>query len=172
MVRHYLNGISRPFAGIQYEVVFPEAIKGTVNFIPKYTPSYNQKEDLDNLRVNYAAYYNDLLVMETEYTSQEKYTQLSFLNNVLSIQEIIKAVRERCPKVRYSFIDGDDDDLKKYRDDVQSVLDKFIGNFKSLTMEYIGNSDYISNKIFYAAIKVRFKNFVQAEFFKITALRS
>jgi hypothetical protein len=108
--------------------------------------------------------------LETLYTSQEKHTQFSYLNNILAIQEVVKAVRRRCPKIRYSFTDGDN--LEEYKKDVESVLDNYSNNFMSLSMEYIADPAYISNKIFYAAIKVKFKNFVQTEYFKVIALPS
>lgn len=170
LVSHFLNGRSRPFAGILYGVTFPEVIAGTVNFVPKITPAENQKNTLDNMRVNYASFFSDLLVMETLYTSQDDYTQLSFLSNVLSIQEVIKAVREKCPKIRYTFLDGDD--LATYQKDVQAVIDKFVGNFLTITLEYVEDATYTSNKIFYAVLKVSHRNFVQAEFFKVIVLPS
>lgn len=170
LVNHFLNGRTRPFAGDLYEVTFPTVVEGTVNFIPKHTPAVNQKQILDDLRINYASYYSGLLTMETEYTSQEKYTQLSFGNNMLAIQELIKAIRVRCPKIRYNFIDGED--LKRYKDDVQEVINKFTHNFQSITLEYAEDTVYASNKIFYAVIKVKFRNFVQSERFKVIALAS
>jgi hypothetical protein len=167
-VKHISTGRNRPLAGILYSITFPNAIKGTVNFIPKIIPGLNQKEELADARINYASYYDDLLVMETEYTFQEDHTQFSYLNNMLAVQEVMKAIRTRCPKTRYSFIEGDD--LEKYLADTTAVIDKYRGNFKSIELVYIEDEIYVANKIFYAALKVRFKNFVQTEIFKITAL--
>lgn len=170
---HFLNGRTRPFAGLQYDVTFPDVIEGTVNFIPKITPAMNQKQTLDDMRVNYASYYNNVLTMETEYTSQTDYTQLSYGNNMFAIQELVKAIRVQCPKIRYTFLDGDD--LKRYKEDVEAVIAKFVNKFLTITMEYAEDDAtalYASNKIFYAVIKVQFKNFVQSELFKIIALAS
>lgn len=170
LVRHFANGRTRPLAGQLHGITFPNAIEGTINFIPKMIPSVDQKEILDDARINYASYYDGLLVMETLYTSQEDYSQLSFLNNVLAAQEVIKAVRSRCPKIRYSFIDGND--LEKYKADVQNVINKFINNFASIKLEYITDSTMIANKVFYAALKISFRDFVQSEYFKLIALPS
>ena len=78
--------------------------------------------------------------MESEYTTQEDYTGFSFLNNTLAIQEIVKAIRIHCPKTRYTFME--EDDLRKYQEDVQTLLDKYRSNFKSLTMEYMQDPTY------------------------------
>lgn len=168
LVKHFLNGIARPFAGMKYEVTFPEVIEETVNFIPKKTPALDQKKVVDDLRINYCGYYSGLLVLETEYTSQEIHTQLSYLNNVLAIQELIKAIRVRCPKIRYNFLDGDD--LSKYQKDVNGIIDNYTHNFKSIKMEYANDKTMENNKIFYAVISVQFRNFIQAEKFKLIAL--
>jgi len=168
LVAHFVNGRNRPVAGYLHNMVIPEAIEETINFIAKITPAANQKETLNDLRINYAGLYDGLLTIETEYTSQAKYTQFSFINNILAVQEVMKAIRTRCPKTRYSFISGDD--LKKYQEDVQAVINKYTGNFKSCTLEYIGTPATEANKIFYAALKVQFKDFVQTEYFKVYAL--
>ena len=96
---------------------------------------------------------------------------MTWLHNVLAVQEIIKAIRVICPKIRYSFTDGDD--LVQYKKDIQdNVITRYINNFKSLTIEYTENDKYDSNKIIYAVINVQFRNFVQTEIFKITAIKS
>ena len=173
-VKHFVDGRARPFCGIKYGVILPtdEIIPGTLNFYPKITPSVDQKAEIDTLRVNYCNYYEgNILAMNSCYTSQTEYTQLTWLHNVLAVQEIIKAIRVICPKIRYSFTDGDD--LVQYKKDIQdNVITRYINNFKSLTIEYTENDKYDSNKIIYAVINVQFRNFVQTEIFKITAIKS
>ena len=168
LVKHFNNGRSAPLAGHLHGFTFPDAIPGTINFIPKITPAFNQKEQLNDLRVNYGGLFDGVLILETLYTSQEKHTQFSYINNILAVQEVIKAIRTRCPKIRYSFMTAAD--LIKYKNDVQHVINKFTGNFEEITLEYIQDSTYVANKIFYAAINVKFKNFVQTEIFKVIAL--
>lgn len=170
IVHHFSNGRNRPLAGQLHDMILSSAIEGTVNFIPTITPAENQKETLSDARINYASYFDGVLVLETLWTSQEKMSQFSYVNNILAIQEVIKAVRTRCPKIRYSFMDGED--LEDYKKDVQGVIDKYTSNFMDITLEYISDAAYISNKIFYAAIKVKFRNFVQTEYFKVIALPS
>ena len=173
-VRHFINGRNRPFCGQKYDVVIPtnSIIEGTLNFSPKHTPAVDQKKELDDLRANYCSYYDgNILTLNSEYTSQTEYTQLSWINNVLAIQEMIKAIRVLCPKIRYSFLDGED--LTKYKEDVQNmVINRYANRFQSCTIEYVSNKMYDSNKILYAIIKVKFRNFVQTERFKIIALPS
>lgn len=168
LMEHFKNGRNRPVAGQLYNMVIPEAIEGTVNFLPKITPAYDQKETLSDAKINYASYFDGLLTLETLYTSQEKNSQFSYVNNILAIQEVIKAIRTRCPKIRYSFMDGED--LEKYKEDVQAVLSKYSNNFLQLKLVYTKDDSMLSNKIFYATLQVRFRNFVQTEYFKIYAL--
>ena len=168
LIEHFKNGRNRPLAGQLHNMTIPEAIEGTINFLPKITPSYNQKESLYEARINYASYFDNVLTLETLFTSQEKDSQFSYINNILAIQEVIKAIRSRCPKTRYSFIDGDD--LEKYKEDVESILNKYTNNFLSLKMTYTKDETMLANKIFYASLEVRFRNFVQTEYFKIYAL--
>lgn len=173
-VKHFINGRSRPFCGQKYDIVIPSdnMVEGTLNFSPKITPTLNQKKELDDLRINYVSYYDgNILTMNSEYTSQTEYTQLSWINNVLAVQEMIKAIRVLCPKNRYMFMDGED--LTKYKNDVQNmVISKYQNLFKSCTIEYVSNSVYESNKIIYAVIRVQFRNFIQTEMFKIICLQS
>jgi hypothetical protein len=173
-VNHFINGRIRPFCGQKYGIVIPsnEIVDGTLNFVPKRTPKEDQRQLFDDMRINYLSYYDgNILTMNSEYTSQTRYTQLSWINNVLGIQEIIKAIRRLVPKIRYSFLDGDD--LAQYREDVQTqVIDKFQDRFQSCTIEYASNAIYDSNKLIYAIIRVKFRNFVQTEIFKIIALQS
>lgn len=170
VVTQFNNGRNLPMAGIKYGFTITDAIEGTVAFIPTVCPGLNQKEDLVDMHINYATYIDNSLVIETLYTSQEKYTQLSFINNVLSVQEVIKEIRRRCPAIRYSFIDGDD--LEKYRADIEEIIAPFESNFESLTITYMQDDYYTRNKIFYAVLAVKFREFIQTEYFKITALSS
>ncbi len=173
-VDHFINGRIRPFCGQKYKVIIPSQnfIKGTLNFSPKRTPSQDQRKIFDTMRINYLAYYDgNVLTMNSEYTSQTELTQLSWINNVLGTQEIIKAIRVLCPKIRYSFLDGDD--LVQYRKDIQTmVIDKYADRFKECWIEYANDPAYDSNKIIYAVIYIKYRNFVQTEIFKITALQS
>ena len=168
LVEHFRDGRTRPLAGQLYGMVFSKCIPGTESFIPKTTPKYDQKQQLVDARINYASYYDGVLVIETELTSQEIDSQLSFINNVLAVQQIVKAVRTRCPKIRYSFIDGDN--LDKYQNDVNAVLTEYSSNFDQLQMVYLEDTTMIQNKVYSAAILVKFKDFIQEEYFKIYAL--
>ena len=170
VVTQFNNGRNLPLAGIKYGFTITDAIEGTVGFTPTICPGLNQKEDLVDAKINYATYIDNSLVIETLYTSQERYSQLSFINNVLAVQEVIKEIRRRCPAIRYSFIDGDD--LEKYRADVEEIIAPYTSNFASLTLTYMQDSYYTRNKIFYATLAVQFREFVQTEYFKITALSS
>ena len=170
LVKHFDNGIILPTAGIKHKMIINDAIYGTLSFSPTICPDPigNQKEILEDMRVNYASYIDNQLVVESLYTSQEHYTQWSFINNVMGIQEVIKAIRIRCPAIRYTFIDGED--LEHYRADVEEVIAPYRSNFKTLELEYVEDATYSANKIFYAVLKVVYKDFIQTEWFKITAL--
>ena len=173
-VKHFINGRTRPFCGDKYGVVIPldNMVPGTLNFTPKRTPSLDQKQELDDLRINYLSFYDgNILAMNSEYTSQTEYTQLSWINNVLAVQQVIKAIRVLCPKIRYSFLDGED--LQNYKKDVQNlIVDKYSSLFKSFSIEYVEDGIYGNNKIIYACLYAKFRNFIQTEIFKIIALQS
>lgn len=168
MVNHISNGAGRPFAGMLNNITFPEVIKNSVNYIPRKTPIEDYKQLLVNNNINYLNMYNDLLVMDTLYVNQSEYTQLSYLSNVMAIQQIIKNIRNRCPAVRYRFMDGDD--LERYIDDANAVINQYNSFFKSISISYMTDPEYESNNIFYAVLKVQFRNFIQEEYFKIIAI--
>jgi hypothetical protein len=168
MVSHFLNGAFRPTAGIANNFILDSAIPDTVNFVPRITPTVNQKSLLDDMRVNYAIFQEGQCVMQSLYTSQEPYTQLSYVNNVLAIQEVARAVRAACPKFRYTF--GSGSDFSEYARQVSIVLNNFTNNFAELGFTYQQNSFYADQKIFYAVITFRFNNWVQSEIFDLYAL--
>lgn len=168
MVGHFASGCYKPMAGSANGMILTSAIPGTLNFTPRVTPTVNQKSLLDDMRVNYAIFENDRLVVQSCYTSQEKYTQLSYTNNVAAIQEVVRAVRTSCPKQRFTFTSGSDFSI--YADAVNNVLKGFSSNFAELRFEYEQNSLKAANKIFYACIYFRFNNWAQTEVFDIFAL--
>lgn len=168
MINHFNLRRNAPCAGIQYGFTFDEAIKGTVNFCPKFTPKVDQKTELMDLGLNYCGYINNQLVLETTNTSQDPYSQLSYINNILAVQQIIHRVREVCPINRYTFITSDD--LETYRKAVNNAIMQYKENFDTLEFVYVADPIMKANKIFNASIKVSFKDFVQTEIFKIYAL--
>lgn len=168
MVKHISSGVGRPFAGFANNMDFAEIVEGSVNFLPVQIPTLDEKQELVDHNVNYISYYDGIPVMETMYTNQEDYTQLSFLSNVMGVQEIIKVLRTRCPRTRYTFLDGDD--LETYLEDVDIVLKQFSANFKQLSCKYMADERYETNHIFYAVLTVQFRNFIQEEYFKIIAI--
>lgn len=170
LVKRFNDSRSAPMAGIKYGMVIPEAIPGTVNFTPVVCPDADQKEILEDARINYASYIDEQLVFETLFTSQEKLTGFSYINNVLATQEVVKTIRTKCPASRYSFIDAAG--LEAYKSEVNRIIEPFKSNFDTLTLEYVGDANYTAQKIFYAVIKVSFRDFVQTELFKVIALNN
>ena len=168
MAKHIADGVGRPFAGLANQIYFPEIIEGSVNYLPVEVPGEDQKQKLADAGINYISYYDGTPVMETMYMHTDEYTQLSYLHNIMAIQEIIKVIRTRCPKTRYTFLDGDD--LEEYLSDADAVVKQYATNFKSIEIQYMADPKYESNNIFYATIVVQFKNFIQEEYFKIIAI--
>lgn len=165
---HFSEKRHAPLAGQLHGFTFDDIVEGTVNFLPKIIPGKDQKEEMFEQRINFISYFNNIATMESEYTNQEDYTGFSFLNNTLAIQQIVKAIRIHCPKTRYTFMEQDD--LTKYQEDVQMLLDKYKSNFSSLKMKYMEDPTYEQNMVFYATLEVKFKKFIQAELFKIIAI--
>lgn len=168
LINHVSNGVGRPFAGLANNIFFPEIITGTVNFLPVEVPGEDQKQKLADAGINYISYYDGVPVMETMYTNSDEYTQLSYLHNIMAIQEIIRIIRSRCPRTRYTFLDGED--LEKYINDAEEIINQYSANFRSISIQYMADEAYESNNIFYATIVVQFRNFIQEEYFKIIAI--
>lgn len=165
---HFSHGCHMPLAGQLHEFTFPEIIEGTLNFAPKVTPKCNQREILFDKHVNFIYQYEGVYTMESCYTTQKEYTGFSFIQNTLAVQQVVKAIRSKCPKIRYSFIT--DNDLRKYQEDVQAILNKFTANFELLEMQYGADKMYENDMTYYAILHVNFKEFIQSEYFKIIAL--
>lgn len=169
ITNHFLQGLRhRPLAGSANGFIITDAIENTLNFYPVVTPVIDQKEMFDEERINYADYLDNQLTIESLYTCQEKYTQLSFINNVLAVQQAAKAVRAQAPANRFTLLDQEG--LNKYADFVQGILDNYKDNFEELSFVYIQDDVMKANKIFNASINFRFKDFVQSEIFDLYAL--
>ena len=168
LVNHIANGAGRPFAGMLHDITFPEIIKNSINYIPRITPFADNKQMFVDANINYLSMYNDLFVMDTMYVNQSDYTQLSYLNNIMGVQQIIKNIRNKCPASRYTFMDGND--LERYIDDANTIINQYNSYFKSISISYMADEAYESNNIFYAVLKVQFRNFIQEEYFKIIAI--
>ena len=134
----------------------------TLNYKPRVTPSANEKEELEDLKCNFASYYKDDFVIETLWTSQEDYTQLSFVNNVMAVQRVIKALRVHFPSIRYQFITSSED-LQAYTTNINEFLSSYTNMFAELRFEYIQDSVAAANKIYRAALYFRFNDFAQGE---------
>lgn len=170
LVNHFNTGAHTPLAGVINSFVLKEAIKGTINFTPIITPTVNQKEAMDDLRVNYAIFEEDNCVVQSLYSSQDMNTQLSYINNVLAIQEVIRAIRRVCPKHRFSLVTGSD--MSYYAKSVNNVLKEFANNFSVLQFIYTKDPLKASQKIFYASIKFAFHDWAQTEIFDVYAINS
>jgi len=168
LVQYISTGIGRPFAGVANDMYFPEIITGTINFTPVVTPDEDQKQQLVDNNINYLNYYDGMPVLETMYCNAEEYTQLTYLSNIMLVQDLIRAIRTRCPRTRYTFLDGDD--LEEYIRDAQYIVNQYSTMFKSVSIRYMADEAYESNNIFYATIIVQFRNFVQEEYFRVIAI--
>ena len=173
LVDHFANGkASNPLAGEVNGFTLDSFVRGTINYVPRITPSVDQKDLLDDARINYATYYEyeGDLVVDSLYTSQKEYSQLSYINNVLAIQEVMREVRSACPKNRFKFTSGND--FTEYATEVSKVLDAFKNNFDSLKFVYLEDTAKEAQKIYYAAIEFTFNNWAQSEIFDLYALNA
>lgn len=174
--RHFSENRHAPVAGSLHGFVFDEIVEGTMNFLPKVIRDkitgnrVDQKEELFAKRVNFISYLDKIPTLESEYTTQEEHTGFSYINNTLAVQRVVKAIRVKCPKNRYSFME--EEDLVKYEEDVQAILNNYTSNFATLKMEYAADKTYEQNMTYYAILYIRFKKFVQAEVFRIIAINN
>lgn len=167
---YFMNSPAAPCAGIYNNFILQSAIKGTVNFTPVITPQVNQKETFDNMRINYAIFQGDLCVVQSCYSSQVEKTEYSWINNVVNVQDVIRAIRTACPKNRYRLVSGTD--LSDYADAVRVVLNRYQSRFNTLEFTYLEDKIQSVNKIFYAVIKVSFGQWAQTEIFDVYALNA
>jgi hypothetical protein len=169
MIAFFNGGRNRPLCGPTNGMSFTDYIPGTVRFSPRITPKTNQKSLLEDIRVNYATRVDaasDELTIETCYTSQDAYTQASFINNILAIQQVVKAVREYSPKVRYQFYTTSD--FSDYASTIEAnVLANYKSNFNTLELVYTQDEIMAAQKIFKAAIRVACGTFIQTEIYDV-----
>lgn len=170
LVYHFNNSPYQPFAGVINGFTLKNAIEGSINFVPVTTPEFDQIALLDDTRLNYATYheYNGLLTVVSLYTSQEDYTQLSYVNNVVGIQEVMRAIRTACPRNRYRLQSGSD--FSEYKKACTSVLKGFVSWFAAINFIYQQDDMESDQKIFHAAIEFAFNNWVQSEIFDLYAI--
>lgn len=170
LVDHLANNPQIPYAGEANSFILESAIAGTVNYIPVNTPNVNQKDLLDEAKVNYATYYQygGDLIIESLYTSQEGLSQLSYLNNVIAIQEVMRALRTGCPKIRFKFQNGND--FSEYEEKCKRILENYRNWFTVLEFVYTQDDLRATQKIFYASINFAFNNWVQSEIFDLYAI--
>lgn len=146
------------------------AIPGTVRFVPKKTPLLNQKEEMEELRVNYGYYYKEDLVVDTYYTSQKRNSQLSFINNILSTQYVLRYLREYFPKSRYAKMSTTD--MSYINDITESIniqLKQFEDWFENLSFEYVPDNLNVVNGIYKAALYLQYYPHAQGEILDIYA---
>lgn len=170
LVNHYANNVAAPLAGEFNNFVITEAIDGTLSFIPRITPKIDEKEILDDLKVNYANYSSTgtLTVMST-YTSQDHYGPLTYSSNVIITQMCIKDIRRYVPKIRFMLMDTPD--FSKYKQLIDdNVITKYAKQFKSIELVYTADAQMTANKIFNASIYCYYKDFAQGEVFDVFAI--
>ena len=170
LVRHLEDNPFAPLAGTANGFVLNSAIKGTVNFVPVNTPKSNQKQAMDDIRVNYAIFEDNQCVVQSCYTSQMADTQLSWSCSVLGIQRVLRAVRTACPRQRYSL--STNTDLQNYASAVNNVLSNYVDNFATLNFKYTQDDLRTKQKIFYASIEFAFLGWAQTEIFDIYAINN
>lgn len=170
LVSHIAKNPYAPMCGTANGFILSEAIKGTVNFTPVNTKKINYKSAIEELRVNYAVFEDNRCVAQLCYSSQEKYTQLSFINNVIAIQRVLRAVRTACPKQRYTL--STTSDLTNYAKAVNDILANFVTNFSTLNFVYTKDELKTRQKIFYASIEFAFLNWAQTEIFDVYAINN
>ena len=166
----FANAAHLPLAGYANNMILTSAINGTINFTPRVLPSVDQKQLLKDMRLNYAIFEDGNCIVQSLFTSQKDYTQLSYANNVIAIQETVRTVRITCPKNRFTFSSGSD--FTSYANAVNSVLQQFKSNFNTLYFDYQKDPVKGSQKLFYASIIYSFNNWVEDEHFDLFAVNA
>lgn len=167
---HLMKAPNSPFAGTSNGFVLESAIEGTINFVPLNTPNANQRTAMEDLRANYAIFQDDQCVVQSLYTCQPPKSQLDWINNVIAIEHIMRVVRNRCPKSRYTLSEGRG--LDNYAKDVSNVLEEYESLFDILRFVFTQNELQADQKIFAASIEFAFQNWAQTEYFDLYAINA
>jgi hypothetical protein len=170
LVAHYASNVAAPIAGEFNNFVISDFIDGTLNLIPRVTPSVDQKQILEDLHVNYLNYSSTgLLSVQSTYTSQDHLGPLSYASNTIVTQMCIKAIRRYTPKIRFMLVDNSD--FSKYRQLINdNVISYWAKYFKSVELIYTVDEDMVAQKIFNASLKCFYKDFPQGEVFDVFAI--
>lgn len=172
LVNHYITNVAAPVAGEFNNFVITDALENTLNVIPRITPSVDQKEMLDDLRVNYVNLTSDhTLAVQSTYSSQDHYGPLSFASNVIVTQMVIKAIRRYCPKIRFMLMDPGATDFSKYKTLIEdNVIERFTHYFKSIELKYTRDDQHVASKTFNASLYCYYRDFPQGEVFDVFAI--
>lgn len=174
MIPFFTGGRNRPLCGPANSMAITNYIPNSVRFSPRITPRVNQKSLLEDIKVNYAMKVDasvEQLVIETCYTSQEDFTQASFINNILTIQMVVKAIRAYSPKVRYRFYTSND--FSDYKTTIEdNVLSAYKSYFNTLELVYTQDDLLAEKKIFKAALRCACGNFIQTEMYDVMIINA
>lgn len=171
LVGHYGRNIAAPIAGSFNGFVITEAVEGTLNFAPRKTPRVDQKELLDDMRVNFANYIANTsqLIVQSTYTSQDKWGPLSYGSNVIVTQMLVKAIRAYVPGIRFQLMESGD--FTKYQQLIKdNAMAPFAKFFKQVDLVYTEDPEMSANKIFDASIECYYYDFAQSEIFDVFAI--
>lgn len=166
----FAGAVYAPLAGTYNGCTLPSFIKGTINFTPVVTPSVNQRSALDDMGLNYAIFQGDTCVVQSCYSSQDKKTELSWINNVMAVQEVMRAIRTACPQNRYRFVTSTD--FSVYKEAVDTVLSNYRDHFNVLNFVYTEDKLMSAQKIFYGSLEFAFGQWAQTEIFDMFILNS
>lgn len=163
---HFVTGRHQPFAGFS----ITDYIEGTIDFLPKITPNVNQKDLMDELGINYASFIaQNELIVETMNTSTDVDGQLTYIPNVLAVQNVIKDIRTFCPRNRYSF--NYTPDFTEYSEAIQTtVIEKHMSRFDTLSFVYTSDTGMVDAGEFEASIEFSFDKHIKNETFNIYAM--
>ena len=112
-----------------------------------------------------------LLAVQSTYTSQDHIGPLSYSNNVIVTQMVIKAIRRYCPKIRFMLMEPGATDFGKYKTLIEdNVIARYSQYFKSISLVYTRDDEQIVDKIFNASLYCYYRDFPQGEVFDVFAV--
>ena len=171
MTRLFATSPHVPCAGYINGMELSSAIPGTINFTPRHTPKANQLDLIEDLRVNYAIFESSgNCIVQTLYNCHDLNSQLKYINNVLAIEEVLRAIRTACPRNRYSFQTGND--FSDFATAVSNVIRPYTPNFSVLRFSYTQDNLRATEKIFYGSLTFAFNNWEQTEIFDVNVINT
>lgn len=150
------NGMIQPMAGSDYpinDIIVKDSVR------PKISKP-EDKTEFYEMQLNYIEEEFDKVNIATHITSQSKTTSLSYLNNVLMLQEIKRTIVKLAPSLRYKPNESDED-IAYFNRIVNKELEQYKHPLKLIDAIVSKSNDENMPRKLDIRLRVQFKSYVE-----------